>query len=81
MSKLVLAALVSTFIASSASADPNPQLVAIVESGVAQYGLHADVSNFATSTVALLYTTLSSSDDDVCTRCQLKHILRNPKYK
>ncbi len=81
MSRPIVAALVSTFIAFSASADPNPQLVAIVESGLAQYGLHADVSKFATSTVARLYTTLSSSDDDDCTRCQLKHILRNPKFK
>jgi hypothetical protein len=81
MLKLVLVALLSTVIAVSASADPNPQLVAIVESGLAKYGLKADVSEFATSTVARLHMTLSSTHDDECTRCELKAILRNPKYK
>ena len=64
-----------------ASADPNPKLVKLVESGLAQYGLHADVSEFALSTVARLHMTLSSSEVDECTRCQLKWILRSPKYK
>ena len=81
MIKLVLVALLSTVIAVSASADPNPQLVANVESGLAQHGLKADVSKFATSTVARLYMTLSSTEYDECTRCELKVILRNPKYK
>ena len=81
MFKPVLAALLSTVIAVSASADPNPQLVALVESGLAQYGQPADVSKFATSTVARLHMTLSSTADDECTRCELKVILRNPKLK
>ena len=81
MLKLVLVALLSTVIAVSASADPNPQLVASVESGLARYGLHADVSKFATSTVAGLHMTMSSPDGEECTRCQLKAILRNPKLK
>ncbi len=81
MFKPVLVALLSTVIAVSASADPNPKLVAIVESGLAKYGLHADVSKFATSTVARLYMTMSSTDDEECTRCELKAILRNPKLK
>ena len=81
MFKPVLAALLSTVIAVSASADPNPQLVALVEAGLAQYGLHADVSKFATSTVGRLHLTLSSTEVDEDTRSQLKEILRNPKYK
>ena len=81
MFKPVLVALLSTVIAVSASADPNPQLVALVESGLAQYGLPADVSKFSTSTVARLHLTLSSTNDEDCTRCELKAILRNPKYK
>jgi len=81
MFKFVPVALLSTFIAVSASADPNPQLVASVESGLAQYGLHADVSKFATSTVARLHLTLSSPEDYLDTREELKAILRNPKFK
>ena len=81
MLKLLLVALLSTVIAVSARADPSPQLVRSVENGLARYGLHADVSEFATSTVAHLYNTMHSSGDDGCTRCQLKQILRNPKYK
>jgi len=81
MFKPVLVALLSTVIAVSASADPNPQLVALVESGLAQYGLRADVSKFATSTVARLHLTLSSPEDYLDTREELKVILRNPKLK
>ena len=81
MFKPILVVLLSTVIAAPARADPNPQLVRSVENGLAQYGLHADVSEFATPTVARLYMTLSSSEVDECTRCQLKQILRNPKYK
>jgi len=81
MFKPVLVALLSTFIAVSASADPNPQLVALVENGLAQYGLQADVSNFATSTVARLHLTLSSTENYLDTREELKAILRNPKLK
>ena len=81
MFKPVLAALLSTVIAVSASADPNPQLVASVESGLAKYGLHADVSKFDTHTVARLHMTLSSMEDYIDTRRELKEILRNPTLK
>ena len=81
MLKPVSAALLSTVIAVSASADPNPQLVASVELELAEYVLHADVSNFATSTVARLYMTLTSTEDKIDPRFELVAILRNPKYK
>ena len=81
MFKPVLVALLSLVIGASASADPNPQLVRSVESGLAQYGLHSDVSTFATSTVARLYMTLYSTEDYIDPRWELKAILRNPKLK
>ena len=81
MFKTVSAALLSAVIATSANADPNPQLVALVEAGLAQYGLEADVSEFATSTVARLHLTLSSPEGYLSTRQELKAILRNPVYK
>jgi hypothetical protein len=62
-------------------ADPNPQLVASVQSRLAQYGLHADVSQFATSTVAALHLTLSSPEGYFKTRQTLQGLLRNAKYK
>ncbi len=81
MFKPVLVATLSTVIAVSANADPNPQLVSSVEFGLSQYGLEADVSQFATSTVARLHLTLSSTEDYLDTREELKAILRNAKYK
>ena len=79
--KLVSVALLSTVVAVSAHADPNPQLVASIEHGLAQYGLEADVSQFATSTVVRLHLTLSSTEDYLDTREELKAILRNAKFK
>ncbi|MGI9389008.1 MAG: hypothetical protein ACR2O1_03030 [Boseongicola sp.] len=81
MFRSVLVALMLTVVGGSASADPNPQLVNSVETGLAQYGLHADVSQFATSTVARLHLTLSSPEDYYDTRDELRFILRNAKYK
>ena len=74
------AALAAT--AGPALADPNPQLVRSVEIRLAQYGLQADVSRFATSTVARLHFELSSREDSYMDkRRTLKHILRTAKYK
>ena len=80
MSRL-FAALLALGLASSTQADPNPQLVASVEHRLASYGLHADVSQFATSTVARLHLTLSQRDSYLRKRRELISILRNPKYK
>lgn len=63
------------------AADPNRQLVASVEHRLAHYGLHADVSQFATSTVAQLHFALSSSEGYLKTRRKLRSILRNARYK
>ncbi len=81
MFKPVFVALLATVIGASASADPNPQFVRSVELGLAKYGLEADVSNFATSTVARLHMTLYSTEDYIDPRWELKAILRNPKLK
>ncbi len=62
-------------------ADPNPQLVASIESRLAHYGLSADVSQFATSTVVQLHFALSSPQGYLKTRRELRSILRNAKYK
>ena len=65
-----------------AAADPNPQLVLSVEQRLAKYGLQADVSQFATSTVAHLHLALSSSSDGYLRkRRELQNILRNAVYK
>jgi len=64
-----------------ATADPNPQLVTSVERRLAYYNLRADVSLFATSTVAALHLTLSQREGYFRTRRKLKAILRNAKYK
>jgi len=68
-------------LATSSQAEPNQQLVNSVQSRLAIYGLQADVSKFATSTVARLHLTLSSTEDYLDKRQELKSILRNPKYK
>ncbi len=81
MLKLLLAALLSIFIGASAFAGPNPQLVRSVEHGLAKYGLHADVSNFDTHTVATLWPTLVMREKQGHKVSQLKAILRNPKLK
>jgi hypothetical protein len=62
-------------------ADPNPQLVASVQTRLAGYGFHVDVSQFATSTVAALHLTLSGSDGYLKKRRELKNILRKARYK
>jgi len=81
MFKLVLVALLSTVIAASASAGPNPQLVRSVEHGLAKYGLHADVSSFDTHTVATLWSTLVTREKQGRKVLQLKTILRKAKQK
>lgn len=80
MKRLALAALIAA-LAPVAQADPNPQLVRSVEMRLAGYGLRADVSQFATPTVARLHLTLSRSGHWVEKRRELIHILRNPVYK
>lgn len=82
MTKFLHAALVSCALLSTpVMADPNPQLVASVENGLARYGLSADVKQFATSTVAALHLTLSNPDDYFETRRRLQSFIRNAKYK
>jgi len=79
MFKLVLAALLSIFIGASASAGPNPQLVSLVENSLAHIGLHVDVSNFSTHTVARLHMALSSRKSDGDKIREVKAILRKAK--
>ena len=81
MFKPVLVALLLTVIGASASAGPNPQLVSLVENGLAQYGLHVDVSKLSTHTVARLHMTMSSRKSDGYKIREMKAILRNPKLK
>lgn len=81
MFKLVMVALLSIVIGASASAGPNPQLVSLVENGLAQYGLHPDVSQFSTHTVARLHMTLSSRRSDGRKLLELKAILRDAKRR
>ncbi len=81
MIRFALSVLFAMFLAVPTLADPNPQLVAGVQSGLAQYGLQADVSQFATSTVAALHLTLSSPEGYFKTRRKLQGLLRNAKYK
>ncbi len=77
---VLIAALALTAVPSAA--DPNPQLVASVQNGLKQYGISADVSQFATSTVVALHFSLSSSKEPYFKkRHQLRSILRNAKYK
>lgn len=65
----------------AALADPNPQLVASVENRLTFYGLRADVSKYATSTVAQLHFALSSPKGYFRTKRELRAILRGAKYK
>jgi len=81
MFKMVLVAILLTAVGAPASAGPNPQLVTLVENGLAKYGLHADVSEFATITVARLHLTMSSREREPHKRMRLKAILRNPRLK
>ena len=82
MQRLILAtALALAGYAASASADPNPQLVASIEQRLARYGLQADVSQFATSTVVRLHFALSERQGYLRKRLNREFILRNAKYK
>ena len=62
-------------------ADPNPQLVSSIEIRLARYGLEADVSQFATSTVVRLHFALSEAGSYLEKRRELAWILQNAKYK
>ncbi len=80
MKRLLL--VLALALAVPAVADPNPQLVLSVQKGLERYGLHADVSQFATSTVAALHLSLSDSSEGYFKkRHELQAILRNAKYK
>jgi len=81
MIRTLLAAVLSVVLTPAAQADPNPQLVASIEARLAQYGLSADVSQFATPTVVRLHFALSAREGYLKTRRELLSILRNPKYK
>jgi len=81
MTRTIMAALLTALIASSATADPNPQLVASVEARLAHFGLSADVSQFATSTVGRLHMTLVQRETYSKKRRELVWILQHPNYK
>ena len=81
MKHLLAALAISLSLGNVTQADPNLQLVRSIEIRLAHYGLHADVSQFATSTVARLHLTLSQSGNYWTKRRELKWILQNPKYK
>ena len=79
--KRLLPAFFLVLFLAPANADPNPQLVRSVETRLAHYGLHVDVSQFATSTVARLHLTLVGRDPYSKKRRELAWILQNPNYK
>ncbi len=81
MFKPVMVALLSIVIGASASASSNPQLDSLVKNGLAKYGIHADVSQFSTHTVARLHLTLSSRRSDGRKLLELKAILRDAKRR
>ncbi len=81
MIRVLAAGVLCTVLATSGTADPNPQLVSLVQFGLKSYGLDYDVSKFATSTVARLHFALTSTEDYVSTLAALEAILRNPVYK
>jgi hypothetical protein len=77
----MLAFAVLLALAGPAAADPNPQLVRSVEQRLASYGLSADVSRFATPTVAALHLTLVQREPRHIKRQKLQTILADPVYK
>ncbi len=80
MKQLIL--VLALALAAPAAADPNPQLVRSIENGLKRYGLEADVSQFATSTVGALHFSLSDSSQGYFKkRHELQAILRNAVYK
>ena len=81
MPRFVVAAIIAALIATTAAADPNPQLVRSIELGLVRYGLQADVSQFATTTVVRLHFALHGTEDWIDTRDELRAILRNPVFK
>ena len=81
MKRFALATLLTASLALPVAADPNPQLVASLENRLSHYGLSADLSQFATSTVAALHLTLVQSGGYFEKRRKLRTILRNAKYK
>jgi len=68
-------------IAAPVLADPNPQLVALVQMRLAHYGISVDVSQFASSTVSALHMTMSNRDSYFEKQRRLRAILRTAKYK
>lgn len=76
MPRLFFALLISTAFATSVTAGPNPQLVSLVQNGLAQYGIYVDISQFSTAIVGSLHMEMSSSDDYMDTRLELLNILR-----
>jgi len=81
MLKTLKATALIVLMATTAHADPNPQLVASVQQRLNAFGYSADVSKFALSTVTRLHFALSSTEDPLDKRFEIKAILRNPKYK
>lgn len=81
MRRIMSGLLCLCLLAAPLSADPNPQLVASIENKLARYGLQADVSQFATSTVVQLHFALSSPKGYLKTKRELRHILRTAKFK
>ena len=81
MLRWVFVALLAGTLAMPVLADPHPQLVNSVQARLGHYNLSADVSLFATPTVARLHFALSERNSYIRKRSKLKSILRTAKYK
>ena len=77
MIRVVTASLAAVVLATSAPADPSPQLVASVQRGLKDYGLSYDVSQLSTSTIVSLYFALTAKDERESPKNELLTILRS----
>lgn len=77
----VLVAILCLGLASPVLADPNAQLVSLVQMRLPHYGISVDVSQFAGSTVSALHMTMANRDSYIEKQRRLRAILRNAKYK
>ncbi len=68
-------------VAAPTLADPSPQLVAQVQSRLARYNIHADVSRLDTMAVAQLHGILNSRDGYLKKRLRIRTVLRNAAAK
>ncbi len=79
MTRVLTASLVAVILATSAPADPSPQLVASVQRGLKEYGLSYDVSQLSTSTIVRLHFALTAKDELESPQNDLLTILRSAK--